>query len=273
MTSRLSVAAFLSNTCGGAFISARATAFGVILACLLAAAAAPAFAQQAGSLTGEVVDPSGRPVPGAVVTARAQVGPVIYTATDDAGRFALPSLPAGTYRLAVELDGFRADALTAAVEPGGSATVTIRLRLSAVSEALVVSASYVDTPLSESPAGTTVLTRRDLDSRQIVTVADALSLTSGAAVSANGGLGAVTSLFSRGGESDFTLVLIDGVKVNSFGGGFDFGHLTTAGLSSVEVVRGPQSAVVGADAIGGVVQLRTGLGGRPAVSAGIESGG
>ncbi len=246
---------------------------GTLAALVLAVAAPTALAQQGGTIAGTVVDPSGQPVPEAIVMARAQVGPAQHAATDARGQFQLPGLPAGTYHLTVALEGFRADAVTAVVEPGRTASVTIGLRLSALSEALVVSASYVDTPLSESPAGTTVLTRRDLDSRQLVTVADALSLTSGAAVSANGGAGAVTSLFSRGGESDFTLVLVDGVKVNSFGGGFDLGHLTTAGLSSIEVVRGPQSAVFGADAIGGVVQLRTGLGGRPAVSAALESGG
>jgi outer membrane cobalamin receptor len=92
------------------------------------------------------------------------------------------------------------------------------------------------------------------------------------AIAANGGLGSVTSLFARGGESDFTLVMVDGVKLNSFGGGFDFGHLTTAGLSSLEVVRGPQSAVFGADAIGGVVQVRTAIGGPASAEARFETG-
>ena len=100
--------------------------------------------------------------------------------------------------------------------------------------------------------------------RQFVTVADALRLVPGMTIAPTGGLGSVTSLFPRGGESDYTLVLVDGVKLNSFGGGFDFGHLTTFGLRQVEVVRGPQSAVFGSDAIGGVVQLRSAIGGRPA---------
>jgi len=57
------------------------------------------------------------------------------------------------------------------------------------------------------------------------------------------------------------------------GGGFDFGHLTTTGLDQLEVVRGPQSAVFGADAIGGVIQLRSKIGGRPAVTGELETGG
>jgi outer membrane cobalamin receptor len=137
---------------------------------------------------------------------------------------------------------------------------------------MVVSASYVDTPLSDAPAGTITFTSHDIESRQATTVGEVLSLVPGVAVAANGGLGSVTSVFARGGESDFTLVMVDGVKLNSFGGGFDFGHLTTAGLSSLEVVRGPQSAVFGADAIGGVVQLRTATGGPAAAAVRFETG-
>jgi outer membrane cobalamin receptor len=82
----------------------------------------------------------------------------------------------------------------------------------------------------------------------------------------------VTSLFPRGGDSDFTLVLVDGIKVNAFGGGFDFSTLTTAGVDRIEVVRGPQSALFGADALGGVVQVVTRSGGRPTADASLEGG-
>jgi outer membrane cobalamin receptor len=91
-------------------------------------------------------------------------------------------------------------------------------------------------------------------------------------VAPSGGLGSVTSVFPRGGESDYTLVMVDGVKLNSFGGGFDFGHLTTVGLNQIEVVRGPQSAVFGSDAIGGVVQLRSRVGGSPSAYGLLETG-
>ena len=89
----------------------------------------------------------------------------------------------------------------------------------------------------------------------------------------NGGRGALTSVFPRGGESDYTLVLVDGMRVNSFGGGFDFSLLPFGDVEQVEVVRGPQSAVFGADAIGGVVQLTTRRGGEPSIAAQVEGGG
>ena len=126
-----------------------------------------------------------------------------------------------------------------------------------------MSASFVELRQSESTTGVTALSRRDVEDRQFMTVADALRLAPGMSVAPSGGLGSVTSVFPRGGESDYTLVMLDGVKLNSFGGGFDFGHLTTFGFSQIEAVRGPQSAVFGSDAIGGVVQMRSRIGGRP----------
>lgn len=240
----------------------------------LALPAAAAFpSQNASVIHGTVADPSDRPVPGAVVVVRSAAGFVREARTNAAGAFEVVDLQPGAYDVIVTLDGFRADTTRVALKDGDRRAVTLALRLSAVTETMVVSASYVATPLSEAPAGTVALTHGDMEARQFATVADALSLAPGMAVAANGGAGAVTSVFARGGESDFTLVLVDGVKLNSFGGGFDFGHLTTAGLSSVEVVRGPQSAVFGADAIGGVVQVRSRVGGAPAMSVGVESGG
>ena len=112
-----------------------------------------------------------------------------------------------------------------------------------------------------------------MKARQLENVADALRTTPGFAVGRNGGRGALTSVFPRGGESDYTLVLVDGVRVNNFGGGFDFSLLPLGDVEQVGIVRGPQSAVFGADAIGGVVHLTTRQGGPPTASGQLEGGG
>ena len=112
-----------------------------------------------------------------------------------------------------------------------------------------------------------------MKARQLETVADALRTTPGFAVGRNGGRGALTSVFPRGGESDYTLVLVDGIRVNNFGGGFDFSLLPLGDVDQIEIVRGPQSAIFGADAIGGVVHLTTRQGGQPTVSGQFEGGG
>ncbi len=144
--------------------------------------------------------------------------------------------------------------------------------MSAFSEAVVVSAAEVDLPLSRTPATTSVITRDDLQVYQQNTVADALRHVAGLNVARTGVEGAVTSLFSRGGESDFTTVAIDGVPVNSFGGSFDFGHLAAVDVQRVEVVRGPQSALWSGGAIGGVVNIITRRDERRAFDASAETG-
>src|ERR1700730_17151838 len=80
----------------------------------------------------------------------------------------------------------------------------------------------------------------------------------------SGGPGSQTSAFLRGANSTQTLVLVDGVSVNSpFFPGYDFALLSTENVERIEIVRGPFSALYGSDAIGGVVQIFT----RPASEA------
>ena len=151
--------------------------------------------------------------------------------------------------------------------------IELRLAISAVDESLMVTASYVDTPLSLLADSVNTLSRADLDARQITTLGDALRLVPGFTVARNGGPGTVTSVFPRGGESDYTMVLVDGMRMNTFGGGMDLSQVSIAGAERVEVVRGPQSALYGSDAIGGVVQVLTSRSGDPMVDALVEGGG
>ena len=84
------------------------------------------------------------------------------------------------------------------------------------------------------------------------------------AVIRNGSFGAVTSVFLRGGESDYVQILVDGVAVNEPGGAFDIGSLTTDNIERIEIVRGPASALYGSDAVSGVIQIFTRRGTGPA---------
>ena len=118
----------------------------------------------------------------------------------------------------------------------------------------------------------TVIEGADLEARQLHSVADALRSVPGLALVSTGGLGATTGLFPRGGESNYTLVVIDGVPANAFGGDFDFGQLATANIDRIEVVRGPQSALFGANAIGSVVRIVSRRGGQPSGLFQVEAG-
>jgi outer membrane cobalamin receptor len=142
-----------------------------------------------------------------------------------------------------------------------------------VDESVVVSAGDVDTPLSRTSDSVTVIDRQTLVDRQLTSVADAVRLAPGFNVVQSGGPGSVTSFFPRGGESDYTEVLVDGIPQNVFGGGFDAGHLSTADVERIEVVRGPESAVYGSGAIGGLIQVITRHGGPLRGTASFESGG
>jgi outer membrane cobalamin receptor len=221
---------------------------------------------------GTVTDPDGARVPRArVVLASAATAAATAEASAE-GEFHFDQVVPGRYEVRALVEGFRADPVAVAVSAGQEATVAISLHLSAVSESVVVSAAQVELPLARAADSVSVITNTELKAAQIETVADALRAVPGLTVSRNGGRGTVTSLFPRGGESDFTLVLVDGMKANEFGGGYDFSSLTSSNVERIEVVRGPQSALFGADAMGAVVQIVTRHGGSPRAEGSIEGG-
>ncbi len=86
---------------------------------------------------------------------------------------------------------------------------------------------------------------------------EALRLVPAAQIVQVGQRGGATSLFLRGGESNFTKVLIDGIPANDIGGGFDFSQLTLASVERIEVLRQTNSVIYGSDALTGVVNIST----------------
>ena len=140
---------------------------------------------------------------------------------------------------------------------------------------VVVSASRVPVPSREVGSAVSVITADQLERSQNVMVSDALRRVPGLAVSRTSGLGSTTQVRIRGAEANHTLVLIDGIEVNdvSAGSEFEFSDLVTADVERIEVLRGPQSALWGSDAIGGVVNVITRKGqGAPTGSASLEGG-
>jgi vitamin B12 transporter len=123
---------------------------------------------------------------------------------------------------------------------------------------VVVTATRVQTPRAEVLAAVTVLTRADIERAQASDLLELLGRQAGIDVVRTGGPGSLSTINLRGGNSNHTLVLIDGLRVNSAVQGlFDFAHLPLAQVERIEIVRGPRAALWGSDAIGGVVQVFT----------------
>jgi outer membrane cobalamin receptor len=126
---------------------------------------------------------------------------------------------------------------------------------------VVVSATVAPTLPGRTSASVTVITREQIEAQQSPSVIDVLRQVPGVHIDQAGGRGSVSSVYTRGGDPNFTVVLIDGVKVNdptnSRGGSFDFSTLSTEDIERIEIVRGPLSAVHGSDAMSGVINIIT----------------
>jgi vitamin B12 transporter len=219
---------------------------------LLSLAAASAWAAPGdNAVSGVVVDPGGRPVPRAHVRVLDAGGnETASTFTDDEGRFHLDA--SGTCKVEAALAGFEAATL-----PCSTGAMRLMLALAPVQETVIVTATGTETPASQAGASNSVFTAADLDVRREPFVSDLLRSTPGAMVVGTGAPGGVTSLFVRGGDSDYNKVLLDGIPLNEPGGTFNFSNLSTDNLDRVEIVRGAQSALYGSDAMASVVQLFT----------------
>jgi vitamin B12 transporter len=129
--------------------------------------------------------------------------------------------------------------------------------------AVVVTATLVPIATAAPIATSTILKGDELRAQGITRVEDALRLVPGAQVVSSGPDGSLTSLFLRGGNSNYVRVLVDGVPVNDAGGAFDWASLTITNIDRIEVVQGPASVLYGSDAVSGVVQIFTKNGDGP----------
>ncbi|KAB7648540.1 TonB-dependent receptor plug domain-containing protein [Polymorphobacter fuscus] len=134
------------------------------------------------------------------------------------------------------------------------------LALDAPDDTIVVTANRSPQPLSRVGQSISIVDSGEITRRQTVSVVDILRTLPGVSIARNGGIGTATSVFIRGADSDQTVALIDGVKLNdpsSPGGGFNFGNLLVGNIDRIEVLRGSQSVLWGSQAIGGVINMIT----------------
>jgi vitamin B12 transporter len=131
---------------------------------------------------------------------------------------------------------------------------------------LVVSASLEPVARNEVVSSVTVITREDIEARQVKYVGDLLRDVPGFNVSQSGGVGTQTQVRVRGAEANQLLVLVDGIRANDPASSdeFQWQFALTSDIERIEIVRGPQSAIWGSDAVAGVVNIirRKGAGDR-----------
>lgn len=141
---------------------------------------------------------------------------------------------------------------------------------------VIVTATKTETCQYEVGSSTTVISAEDIKKTGKGTVQDVLRSVPGISVVRSGPFGGLTSVYLRGSNPGYTLVLIDGIEVNDpikSDRSFDFSHLTTENIERIEVVRGPQSTLYGSDAVGGVINIITRKGrGDPRFDISSEGG-
>jgi vitamin B12 transporter len=140
-------------------------------------------------------------------------------------------------------------------------------------EETVVTATRTPVPLDAIGAPVIIISRSDIERSLASDVSELLHGQAGLEISRNGGPGQTTTLFTRGTDSNHTVVLVDGVRINPGTiGGAALQNIAPESIERIEIVKGPRSSLYGTEAIGGVVQLFTRGAARDGFSAGATYG-
>jgi iron complex outermembrane receptor protein/vitamin B12 transporter len=233
------------------------------------------FAQSQGTMTGVVVDALGARVPGATVILLREGQSVQEARSAADGAFSFSGLAPDRYQVRVSAQGFQPNTSEPVFVGGeGRPTLEIALSIGPLRQEVVVTAAATGQLESRTGAPVTVIDGPTLEAINKLDLFEALRLVPGSHVVQQGQRGSVTSFFLRGGNSNFTKVLVDGVPSNDIGGAFDFSQLAMAGVDRIEVLRQANSVIYGSDALTGVVDISTPRGASrvPLVEYAIDGG-
>jgi vitamin B12 transporter len=226
---------------------------------ILLALALTSQAQTTHEVSGVVRDPLGAVVVSAQVDLLRNGQVVATTRTNSAGEYHLPAQAPAQAQ-----DAIRASAPTfvaTVVALGQADHADITLRTPTATETVTVTATGTPIPLAQIASPVTVLTAdqfsHDLDIQQ------PLRLVPGVQITQTGEEGGTTGMYIRGGDTDYNKVLIDGIPADDIGGNVELANISSTGIAKVEVLREPNSALYGSDALAGVVSLTTRRGTTP----------
>ena len=209
-----------------------------------------------GTIGGKVVDPLGAVVPSAEVTLLQNGKVIAVTKTDQEGNFAFSAVEVGPYLIRFAAPGFASqESQPVHLATPRTVNIEVMLQVGTLRQEIVVSDTGSDLPESQVGASVTVIDQSQIDAYGKLDLLDVLRQVPGLAVVQTGERGGTTSVFARGGTSDFNKVLIDGIAANDIGGEFQFANLSASGANQLEVFRGANSVLYGADALGSVIQV------------------
>ena len=218
-----------------------------------------ALGAEGGTLHGTVTDPLGAVIVSATVELLDGASVAQQTKTDAAGDYSFHVQKAARYQVRVVAPTFQSTTSNAVfVAASGKAQVDITLATQTLTEQVTVTATGTPTPEAQVGAPVSVLTADQY--RYATEVQDPLRLIPGAIVTQTGQVGGTTGLSIRGGNTNANKVLVDGVPADDIGGLVEFANLDAVGIDKIEVLREPNSALYGSDALAGVVSLTTARG-------------
>jgi iron complex outermembrane receptor protein/vitamin B12 transporter len=231
-------------------------------ASLIFALTAIAHASLVSEIRGTVSDPSGAVIPNAKVELLENGVPVASAATDGKGQYHILQNFGSGSRLRVSVSGFStAEKPLNPVSDGRELTVDIVLQIASLSEQITVTSTGVPTPQAQLGAAVTVLSSADYAGAH--ELQEGLRYVPGLQATQSGQAGGTTQMYIRGGDKDASKLLIDGIPMNDIGGNVEFANIASAAILQVEILRGPNSALYGSDALAGVISLTTARGSTP----------
>ena len=229
--------------------------------------------QKVASIAGTVFDPEGRVVAGARVTLLHSMTQLEVRETNSEGKFQFEGLLAGSYQIIGTAAGFDQLPIDIDLQPDEKHTVDLHLKLSALQDRVVVSVAPGGALTSQIASSASVIPAEEIADRGAQVAVEVMRGLPGVEINQSGGRGTVTSAFIRGGDSNYNLVMIDGIELNDFGGGFDLSPLPAEGVQQVEIIRGPESALYGSNAVAGVINIETIQGDGPPHFSFVGEGG
>lgn len=216
--------------------------------------------QAAGVLKGTITTKDAKAITGASIYIKALKKGAV---SDERGAYLIEQIPSGSFMIRVSHVGFQSQERMVTIKEGETVVADFTLEPSVIlTEEVVVTATRVERNITQVPGRIYVIKSKTLEALPLLSADDMMQVVPGVQVSRGSGIfsnKAIVTMRGLGGkEQSRVLVLLDGVPVNKTdGGSVNWNMLNIAGISRVEIAKGPASSIYGSNAMGGIIQIFT----------------